>query len=100
MSFPTFDKTIHEQTKLKILAYLSSNDKASFMELRKSIDLTSGNLSIQLKNLEESRFIKQNKKIEKRKPITTVEITKEGRDALLNYLDEMERLLSYIKGGT
>jgi len=99
MEYPQFDKTIHEQTKLKILTYLSSRNSCSFMEIKKDLDLTSGNLSIQLKTLEEKGLVFQKKTIENRKTNTNVSITRDGRSALLEYLGEMESLLSQIKMG-
>ena len=99
MEYPQFDKTIHEQTKLKILTYLSSRNSCSFMEIKKDLDLTSGNLSIQLKTLEEKGLVFQKKTIENRKTNTNVSITRDGRSALLEYLGEMESLLSQIKIG-
>ncbi|MBK5201709.1 MAG: transcriptional regulator [Spirochaetaceae bacterium] len=99
MEYPQFDKTIHEQTKLKILTYLSSRQTCSFMDIKNGIKLTSGNLSIQLKTLEEKRLVIQKKTIENKKTNTSVKITKEGRKALLEYLIEMESLLSQINLG-
>jgi DNA-binding MarR family transcriptional regulator len=99
MDYPQFDKTIHEQTKLKILTYVSSKQSCTFMELKKNLHLTSGNLSIQLKTLEEKKLITQVKTIEKRKTNTTITITKAGKESLLTYLEEMEHLLSLIKEG-
>ncbi len=99
MEYPQFDKTIHEQTKLKILTYLSSRNSCSFMEIKKDLELTSGNLSIQLKTLEEKGLIFQKKTIENKKTNTSVTITRDGRSALLEYLGEMESLLSQIKLG-
>jgi DNA-binding MarR family transcriptional regulator len=99
MEYPKFDKTIHEQTKLKILTYLSSRPTCSFMEIKNGLSLTSGNLSIQLKTLEEKGLVIQKKTIENKKTNTSVKITKDGRKALLEYLTEMESLLAQIKLG-
>ena len=99
MVYPHFDKTIHEQTKLKILTYLSSHGQNSFVEIKKGLKLTSGNLSVQLKTLEEKGLINQKRTIDNRKTITEVKITDEGKSALMEYLEEMENLLSHIKKG-
>jgi DNA-binding MarR family transcriptional regulator len=69
------------------------------MEIKKDLELTSGNLSIQLKTLEEKGLIFQKKTIENKKTNTSVTITRDGRSALLEYLGEMESLLSQIKLG-
>lgn len=99
MDFPKLNKLIHEQTKLKILVFLSSNIDSTFMELKTKLNLTSGNLSIQLKNLEDNKLISQKKTIEKKKTNTSVKITEEGKKALLEYLDELEKILSHINKG-
>jgi DNA-binding MarR family transcriptional regulator len=99
MEYPIFDKTIHEQTKLKILTYLSSNGQSSFVKIKNTLKLTSGNLSIQLKTLEEKGLIAQKRTIENKKTITEVIIKEEGKTALMEYLEEMENLLSHIKKG-
>lgn len=99
MEYPYFNKTVHEQTKLKILTYLSSISQSSFVEIKNDLKLTSGNLSIQLKTLEEKGLIAQKRTIENKKTITEVQITNTGKLALMEYLEEMESLLSQIKRG-
>ncbi|MDC7250654.1 MAG: transcriptional regulator, partial [Sphaerochaetaceae bacterium] len=91
---------IHEQSRLKILIYLSKKfpSKTTFTKVRKDLNMTSGNLSIQLKKLEESNLINQDKKIEKNKVKTYINITNTGIKSLNQYLNDLESLLSNIKG--
>lgn len=100
MNFPSLDKLIHEQSRLKILIYLSqkSPQKTTFSKMKKDLDMTSGNLSIQLKKLEQAEWINQKKIIEKNKVKTYINITDNGIDALNQYLTDLESLLSNIKG--
>jgi len=100
MDYPNLDKLIHEQSRLKILIFLSKKypSKTTFSKLKKNLEMTSGNLSIQLKKLEEAGWINQNKIIEKNKVKTFINITTEGKKALNQYLDDLEKLLSNIKG--
>ncbi|MGD1817641.1 MAG: transcriptional regulator [Pleomorphochaeta sp.] len=100
MKYPKLDKLIHEQSRLKILIYLSQKtpSKTIFTQLKKELHMTSGNLSIQLKNLEQENLIEQNKKIEKNKIKTYVNITETGINALNQYLNDLETLLSNLKG--
>lgn len=99
MKYPKLNKTIHEQTKLRILIYLSKNYISTFVQIKNDLALSSGNLSIQLKNLEEKDLIIQKRRINNKKTITEVSITNTGKTALLEYLNEMENLLSQIKRG-
>ncbi len=93
------DKVIHERARLMILAYLSASaDPATgFIELREKLELTAGNLSIQLRNLEEAGYVKITKGFLGRKPNTTVQLTPRGSLALAGYLAEMEALIRRLK---
>ena len=96
---PSIDKVIHERARLLILSYLAAGEhqKEPFLELNDKLDLTAGNLSIQLRNLEEAGYVKINKRIVGRKPATDVMLTPEGMKALNEYLSEMEMLIKSVK---
>jgi len=96
---PRLDKVIHERARLIILAYLSSSDRPSvgFTELREKLDLSAGNLSIQLKTLEGAGYVKIVKSFVENKPNTSVSLTARGQSALNRYLKEMELLLRTLK---
>jgi DNA-binding HxlR family transcriptional regulator len=96
---PRLDKTIHERARLMILTYLASGteEKAGFTELKDALGFSAGNLSIQLKNLEEAGFIGIEKSFRDNKPYTEVFLTETGRSALDVYLDEMERLIGALR---
>lgn len=97
------NKLIHEQSRLKILTFLATgNGKAPFTEIRDELAMTGGNLSIQLKTLEEAEYISTKKYFVDKKPRTDVTITAAGRAALMEYLEELESLLGALrntKGG-
>ena len=97
---PTIDKLIHERTRLLILTYLASSEKQeiSFNELQDKLELTSGNLSIQLKKLKEAEYIKMNKTFKDNKPYTTIFLTPNGVEALNAYIEEMESIINMLKG--
>ena len=96
---PEFNKFIHERSRLLILTHLISNrDKeVSFNDLRDKLKLTSGNLSIQLKKLNEMDFIKIRKSFKDNKPHTAVIITPKGIKALDSYLEEIEELIKTLR---
>ncbi len=93
------DKIIHERARLKILTYLASSqkDKISFSELQKKLDFTSGNLSVQIKKLQAAGYIEITKTFKDNKPYTTIAMTAKGSDALKQYVNEMESILSGLK---
>jgi DNA-binding MarR family transcriptional regulator len=94
-----FNKMIHEPARLLILAFLASSQEKerSFTELRDHLQMTAGNLSIQLKNLQEAGFINVQKSFEDGKPLTTVAISASGSDTLIDYLETMEKLIVSVK---
>lgn len=96
---PSIDKVIHERARLLILSYLAAGEKkkAPFLELKEKLDLTAGNLSIQLRNLEEAGYVRIEKRIVGRKPATDVMLTPAGMSALNEYLAEMEELIRSVK---
>jgi DNA-binding HxlR family transcriptional regulator len=93
------DKIIHERARLLILTYLASSEKSavSFNELQKELDFSSGNLSIQLKNLQAAEYLAIQKTFQNNKPHTRVSITPLGSKALYSYVAEMETLIRTLK---
>ncbi len=96
---PRLDKIINERARLIILAYLSSSTSpsVSFPELREKLELTAGNLSIQLRTLEGAGYVKIAKSFVENRPNTSVSLTAKGARALNEYLREMELLLGKLK---
>mgnify|MGYP001829246429 CR=1 FL=1 len=94
-----FDKLIHERSRLLILTYLAGSDKkeASFGELQKALDFTPGNLSVQLKKLQQAHYVTIRKTFRDNKPHTTAAITPAGSEALDRYLDEMEGIIKALR---
>lgn len=94
------NRIIHEQTRLRILASLAGElAEISFPELRDRLGMTAGNLSVQLKTLEEAGYVATRKSFVANKPRTDVAITDTGRQALTEYLEEIEEMLSSLRKG-
>jgi len=96
---PAIDKIIHERARLLILTYLASNDKeeVSFNELQEKLELTSGNLSVQIRKLKNAGYLEINKTFKDNKPYTTLFITPVGTKALSRYMDEMEAIIKALR---
>jgi DNA-binding MarR family transcriptional regulator len=78
------------------MAYLANAEVASFIEPKAVLDVTQGNLSIQMRKLEDAGYIAIDKAIVGRKSLTTVRITRDGREAFAAYLEA----LSGVFGGS
>lgn len=98
MSEPGIDKIsdiIHGRVRLGVMAFLVNAEVATFTELKMALSVTQGNLSIQMRKLEDAGYIAIDKSIVGRKPLTTIRMTDEGRAAFTAYID----VLSGVLGG-
>ncbi|NTU97206.1 MAG: histidine kinase [Chlorobiaceae bacterium] len=86
------DKVLHSRIRFAALSYLSSVHEASFVDIRKKVSTTDGNLSVHMRILESAEYISCDKDFKARKPQTIYRITPRGKDAWINYKD---RLLSF-----
>ncbi|MFC1677729.1 winged helix-turn-helix domain-containing protein [Planctomycetota bacterium] len=88
-----FDELVLSRTRLGILALLIGGDKLDFTYIRKALKLSDGNLSVQIRKLEEAELIKVKKIFIERKPKTFCTITPKGRKAIKGLVAELESIL-------
>jgi DNA-binding MarR family transcriptional regulator len=91
------DTTIHERTRLGIMGALAARERMSFVELKGVLNATDGNLGAHTRKLEAAGYIVAHKRFEGRIPRTEYELTAAGRQALEQYLDQMERLIHNLR---
>jgi DNA-binding MarR family transcriptional regulator len=72
------DDVVHQRTRLGILTVLSEARSADFSTLCDVLDLTPGNLSRNLRVLEEHGCVRIEKTFENRRPRTWISATEEG----------------------
>jgi len=87
------DDVIHGRLRLGIMAYLTGSATADFNTLKARLQASDGNLSVQLRKLEDAGYVEIAKSFAGRKPLTQVSITDKGRAAFVAYLDAIEKLL-------
>jgi len=56
------NEVIHGRLRLGIMTYLANSETASFTELKKVLNVTQGNLSVQIRKLDDAGYIKIDKK--------------------------------------
>ena len=88
------DDLIHGRVRLAVMAYLSAVEAADFSELRKKAKVSDGNLSVQLRKLEDAGYLNIDKRFVDRKPQTLCSLTEKGRTAWLAYIERMQSLFS------
>lgn len=92
------DRTIHSPARLLIIAHLAVVESADFTFLLHQTGLTRGNLSAQLRNLEEAGYIDIKKEFVDNVPRTLASLTPEGRRAIDDYRTTMQNLLDEFLG--
>jgi len=93
-----FDETIHQPTRLRIMAAvvtLDVGDEVDFTFLRDRLALSDGNLGSHLLKLEEARYVKVRKAFVGRKPRSFISATTKGRAA---FEEHVARLMQIIDG--
>jgi DNA-binding MarR family transcriptional regulator len=87
------DEVIHGRLRLGVMAYLVNAEVADFNELKAVLEVTQGNLSVQLRKLEDAGYVAIEKGFLGRKPRTQIRITPAGRQAFAAYLDALAKLI-------
>nr|WP_272886630.1 transcriptional regulator [Phenylobacterium aquaticum] len=87
------DDVIHGRLRLGVMAYLANAEVADFNELKALLEVTQGNLSVQLRKLEDAAYVTIEKGYLGRKPRTQVRITPAGRKAFAAYLEALSQLI-------
>jgi DNA-binding MarR family transcriptional regulator len=90
-----FDALVANPGRLRILTALAAAPapRQPFVELRRQTGLTDGNLATHARRLESAGFISIEKSIAAGKPLTTLQLTPRGRDALTAHAHALLRSL-------
>ena len=78
----SFDPLVANPGRLQILTALAAEPDQPFVALRRRTGLTDGNLSTHAKRLQIAGLVSIEKSIASGKPLTTLHLTREGRQAL------------------
>jgi len=91
------DKRIHEPARLGLIAELvRAPHRLAFTYLRDSLGLTQGNLASHLKALEEAGYISVARSGAPADSATYIRLTERGREALVEYLEALGRLVGRL----
>ena len=91
------NKVIHGRVRLAVMSALAARGSLTFIELKKLLKVTDGNLSVQARTLEQKKMITVTKDFDGRKPRTTFELTEEGRTQFALYVKELENIIKLGK---
>jgi DNA-binding MarR family transcriptional regulator len=98
LDYRELDDVIHGRVRLAIMAFLSGAGDADFSRLKDRLGTSDGNLSVNLRKLEEAGYVEITKSFIDRRPNTSCRLTDKGRDAWIAYLGQIEGLIAAAKG--
>lgn len=93
IDFNGLDTTVHGPLRLGVLTALQLDGPLDFTVLKARLETADGSLGLQLRKLEEAGYIAAEKSFVGRRPKTTYRLTPQGKRALADYLDTLQRLL-------
>lgn len=76
---------------------LKIHNNLPFSEIQKALGITSGNLNSHVTKLQEKKYVMIEKKFVDLRPRTVIFITDEGRQAILNYINDFSNVLKSLK---
>ena len=94
MNFKDLNPLLHSQLRLSVMSYLISNTESDFNQLKEIADATSGNLSVQLKKLEEAGYLTIKKGFKNNYQHTSVSVTPKGIDAFEAYVEALKEYIN------
>lgn len=95
--FLQLDRIIHERGRLAIMSMLAASAELSFTDLRDTLEMTDGNLTTHVRTLQEAGYVSIAKSYRNRRPLTTVSLTTDGRQAFANYVALLEQIVKQAK---
>lgn len=91
--FNDLDPILHSQLRLSIVSILISLKETDFNYIKETTQATSGNISIQIKKLQDAGYIQVKKSFKNNYPNTTVSITDKGIEAFETYVDNLKKYI-------
>ena len=95
--FLQLDRVIHEKGRLPIMSLLAASTELSFIELRETLQMTDGNLSMHIRTLQEAGFVSVTKSFRNQRPLTTCALTPSGRKAFADYINLLEQIVQQAR---
>lgn len=87
------NKAFESRIRLGIMSVLYTSDWVDFTALKEMLEATDGNLASHSTALEKAGYIEVRKAFIGKKPNTSFRITKEGKKAFKEHIDNLEKLI-------
>lgn len=88
------DPLLHSQLRLAIISMLLTSEKVEFTHIKEVTNAAAGNISLQIKKLQEAGYIKIEKTFKNNYPKTMLSITDKGVKAFEIYVNELKKYIN------
>ena len=95
--YKDLDPLLHSQLRLAIVSMLVSSEKVEFTYIKEKTQAAAGNISIQIKKLNEAGYITVEKTFKNNYPKTMLSITDKGVKAFEAYVNELKKYIDPTK---
>jgi len=92
--YKELDPLLHSQLRLAIVSLLIASREADFNQVKEATDATSGNISVQIKKLQDAGYIEVVKSFKNNYQNTSLKITDKGLKAFENYVENLKQYLN------
>jgi len=92
--YKDLDPILHSQLRLAIVSLLMAHREVDFNTIKDTTGATSGNISIQIKKLQEAGYIEVVKSFKNNYQNTSLNITEKGIQAFEDYVESLKGYLS------
>ena len=92
--FSDLDPLLHSQLRLSIVSILMTVDEANFTFIQETTKAAAGNISIQIKKLQDAGYVKVKKTFKNNYPNTTVSMTDKGIKAFETYVNNLKKYIN------
>ena len=92
--YTDLDPLLHSQLRLAIISMLVASDKVEFTHIQSETKSAAGNISIQIKKLEDAGYIKVEKSFKNNYPNTILSITDQGIKAFESYVRNLKKYIN------
>jgi DNA-binding MarR family transcriptional regulator len=91
--YKDLDPLLHSQLRLAIISMLVNSEKVEFTHIQDETQAAAGNISIQIKKLQEAGYINVDKSFKNNYPKTILSITPKGLKAFELYVNDLKKYL-------
>lgn len=92
--YKDLDPLLHSQLRLTIVSLLMTSEEVDFNQIKDTSNATSGNISVQIKKLQDAGYIDVVKSFKNNYQNTSLKMTKKGIKAFEDYVGSLKQ---YIK---